>query len=470
MFIISQKALASSALTIAIVFFLALTVNSQFTNPGCSSFSSQKQCLACQDRYYLLAGICFPVSPLCLTYDSTNGNCLTCYQTFMLVGSGCIPMPDIPFCLNYSAQGECLMCQDRYYLTPQGCQKVDDKCQTYSSDGNCTSCINNYLFYLNNCVKIIENCLNQTLDICSQCSTGYINGGSLCNLEVQYCQEYSQGMCVSCQVGYKLGGSQCVKTQLTMSPMNLVDNCTSYDSVTFDCIACEAYFQLIQGYCLPIPDPFCYEFNDTLCVQCSQGYIFDQEGHCKATDPLCKAYDSQGLCLSCYNGFTLSNKSCVIIIETLDPYCYELNGSICVKCSRGYRFDSQGKCISLDTRCERYDATNSSCLQCYGGFMVGDGGLCVLITEAGCLAWANQSCQSCSKGYYLFQGHCLKMDPYCSIFNYSSFTCLACYSGYVSLNNTCQLTPPSHHLFNCASISSNSTCSSCYFGFYLFDG
>lgn len=100
-----SKKEVKSALFLFALLLLVATTKSQFTNPGCSSFSAQNKCLACHDRYYLLAGICFPVNPLCLTYNSTNGNCLSCYEGFMLVGSSCVPIPEIPFCLNYSAQG-----------------------------------------------------------------------------------------------------------------------------------------------------------------------------------------------------------------------------------------------------------------------------------------------------------------------------------------------------------------------------
>lgn len=130
----------------SLLLLLLILSHSQFTNPGCSNFSSSNLCLSCLNRYYLVSGICFPVNPLCLTYNPSNGNCLTCYSGFILSGSICITAPTILYCQNYSLDGTCTTCQDRFYLSSNTCTKVSDLCLTYSQDtGNCLSCNQGYI-------------------------------------------------------------------------------------------------------------------------------------------------------------------------------------------------------------------------------------------------------------------------------------------------------------------------------------
>lgn len=133
--------------SILIIALFVLTVHSQFTNPGCSVFNAT-QCISCQQRYYLLAGICFPVNPLCQGYNNTNGNCLSCYEGFILSAYTCVPVPIVPNCLRYAQDGNCSQCADRYYLSSdKQCLSVSILCDNYSSDGNCTTCIQGYIFY-----------------------------------------------------------------------------------------------------------------------------------------------------------------------------------------------------------------------------------------------------------------------------------------------------------------------------------
>ena len=67
------------SLKLLLLVLLTVTAASQFINPGCASFTNNL-CNSCLDRYYLLNNICLPVNPLCLTYNQTNGNCLSCYS------------------------------------------------------------------------------------------------------------------------------------------------------------------------------------------------------------------------------------------------------------------------------------------------------------------------------------------------------------------------------------------------------
>ena len=50
-----------------------------------------------------------PVNPVCFNYDNNNGNCLSCYEGFVLNGATCSLIP-IPNCLVNSIFNGCVQC------------------------------------------------------------------------------------------------------------------------------------------------------------------------------------------------------------------------------------------------------------------------------------------------------------------------------------------------------------------------
>ena len=60
---------------------------------NCVSYDSTGVvCVKCFNRYYYESSTntCKEADPLCKTFDSTNGNCKTCYTGFILQGAKCI--------------------------------------------------------------------------------------------------------------------------------------------------------------------------------------------------------------------------------------------------------------------------------------------------------------------------------------------------------------------------------------------
>lgn len=62
----------------------------EFSNPGCSDYDQLRNCLKCQDRFYLsaISKICYPVNPFCKEYSQEDGKCTSCYQNFVLIETG----------------------------------------------------------------------------------------------------------------------------------------------------------------------------------------------------------------------------------------------------------------------------------------------------------------------------------------------------------------------------------------------
>lgn len=74
-------------------------------------------------------------------------------------------------------------------------------------------------------------------------------------------------------------------------------------------------------------DPYCaqYQGNTNICAACSNRYFLSSRtGRCSPISNQCNTYDSNnGQCLSCYQGYTLSNGDCYILVSqsSYDPNC-----------------------------------------------------------------------------------------------------------------------------------------------------
>jgi hypothetical protein len=66
---------------------------------GCTVATPQGICYACHNRYYLVGKQCNLVNPLCNTYNSTNGQCLSCFKGYILNNQLCVKdSPIDPYC------------------------------------------------------------------------------------------------------------------------------------------------------------------------------------------------------------------------------------------------------------------------------------------------------------------------------------------------------------------------------------
>lgn len=226
-----------------IIIAILLTISmAQFTNPGCANFDSNNICQSCLNNYYLLSGICFPVSPLCLTYNPTNGNCLSCYNGFILSGTTCAIAPQIANCLNYSSSYTCIGCNAGFYLNNNQCTKVNPLCATYNlSNGQCLTCPSGYSLSLGQCVaNSISNCITQSLTTCIACNQNYLLINNTCILKDLNCMNYQLTVCTNCSNGYFLVNNKCVI---------LIQNCLAYDS-SGNCNSCQNGYIFLNNSCV----------------------------------------------------------------------------------------------------------------------------------------------------------------------------------------------------------------------------
>lgn len=87
-----------------LVSFSCMKGESQITDQYCKTWNGTV-CIECsKGAFFLPNGICQPVNPLCKTYDSSNGDCTSCYDSFALQGGKCVnstqPLSD-PNCASF---------------------------------------------------------------------------------------------------------------------------------------------------------------------------------------------------------------------------------------------------------------------------------------------------------------------------------------------------------------------------------
>ena len=113
------------------------------------------------------------------------------------------------------------------------------------------------------------------------------------------------------------------------------------------------------------------------CLTCSKRYYKDGAGICQPVNVNCNGYNPKnGACTSCYSGHTLIEDTCLpeflFPATSFDPFCNSFEGNECVKCAKGYYFDSNKRCKQADPRCASFDSNDGTCLSCYGGFTLQD--------------------------------------------------------------------------------------------------
>lgn len=163
-------------------------------------------------------GKCKQVSPLCKTFNSTNGACRSCFSGYIIVGAACI--------LRNSS----------------------------NSDSNCESLVNS---------------------VCQKCYNGYfLSLFNICTQSNPLCKtfDHSNGACLSCYPGYSLSAGNCI---LGVSPTGSKDpNCKTSDASGV-CAACyTGYYLTPQNNCLKL-NPLCKTYTAAFnaCDSCYDGYV-----------------------------------------------------------------------------------------------------------------------------------------------------------------------------------------------------
>jgi hypothetical protein len=221
-----------------------------------------------------------------------------------------------------------------------------------------------------------------------------------------------------------------------------------------------------------------YDLVNKICVNCYNGFYYDQSSKvCKQNNPYCKTTNSSnGLCLSCFDGYQLAGGNCQNSTTTINNigsniYCTKFNGAACIQCVNRYYVKDQ-TCYSIDPNCLTYNASTGYCLTCYSGYVVSQLGGCILpnsntISDPFCTNTINGLCTNCLNGYYVdtLVGHCTLMSILCISYEMIGGQCKQCTSGSILQDGSC-FTPALGVDINCA-FYTGPYCSGCNSGYKL---
>lgn len=92
---------------------------------------------------------------------------------------------DIPHCLEYNPQKECLKCEDSYYLkSPSECAECLPHCQICDSGTTCTNCKFGFYQKNNECFACFHECKTcSDYDICTSCNSKKVLKNSKCEID-----------------------------------------------------------------------------------------------------------------------------------------------------------------------------------------------------------------------------------------------------------------------------------------------
>lgn len=83
------------------------------------------------------------------------------------------------------------------------------------------------------------------------------------------------------------------------------------------------------------------------------GYYLDLKAACAPIDPLCKENNDQGLCIKCYDGYTLKSGRCTLGSQA-DPACKSYTNGVCTQCFNGFYISPTTKlCRKVNPLCKK---------------------------------------------------------------------------------------------------------------------
>jgi proprotein convertase subtilisin/kexin type 5 len=292
-------------------------VQSLNTNKNCQQFGPDGNCLKCFASSFLNPSkVCTLQNNLCATINQNTGECISCYQGYILANGNCTIRASDPSCKSFNSDNTCQECSTSFYLSMGKCVRFNPLCATINpTTGDCTSCYNGYTLKQGNC------------------SIGT-------SVTVANCRTIQNGICVACSTGYfRASNNTCQQ----ISPL-----CATADQQTGLCLTCYNGYQLRNGVCLLSQSiANCRQISNNVCLACSTGY-FLQNGGCVQISSLCATADNTtGYCLSCYQGYILSSGSCVI---SQNSNCRQLRNNVCVDCAQGYMM-TNGNCVVINPLC-----------------------------------------------------------------------------------------------------------------------
>ena len=332
-------------------------------------------------------------------------------------------------------------------------------CSTWV-DGVCTACSAHYYFNAGGvCCEVDPQCqnFNRAVGICQGCYQGYSIQNGTCvadsalNPSNLGCSIWSNGVCIQCSIRWFFDSNK------VCQPVS--DLCSTWNS-NGECVSCYNGYIVNQGACIvnpnifkPSTDSLCATWQNQVCITCAPRSYFNANGVCTPVSDNCATWDSlDGVCLTCYNGYSLANGQCLVSSANHGPkdigcQIWDWKNQVCISCSARWVFNANKQCTAVADSCHTYDVSGA-CLTCYKGYDL-QNGQCVVSSsnsspsDLGCATWDwnNQVCLQCSARYTFNANRlCVPVSDNCNQYS-ASGVCTSCYKGYDLTNGICVNSP-----------------------------
>ena len=399
------------------------------TIPGCLKYNNKGDCVDCLSPHYLLyEGNCAVTG--CAKYQGSQ--CVACESSlgFELINGLC----QIPKCVYFTNNG-CSLCKDGLVAGSWGCRRPNEKvCIICKSD--------EYKGADGKCYKKSTHCTEYNSGVCVSCCEGYYLSANGKCLQKEYGCIYEKGYCAKCTAPFTLQNNQCV-----------IYGCKQWNQ--HGCQRCDSRLKLSNGIC---GLPYCASIEDYRCVSCVSGYDLQSDGECVREDPNCEVKNSFNKCMKCKEGFQFGKdglcmsvkfgcnyvdgrctscrapfmyvaetESCVIdgctsyflggckqcqegyslLYNSCKlPNCLISKNGKCIECDPDFLFTSDGRCVSKDEYCEKFDETGK-CLKCTSTHYYSEIQQKCIRKEPGCIYDTKDNCIKCEQPFQFDEGRCI---------------------------------------------------------------
>ena len=226
--------------------------------------------------------------------------------------------------------GVCVECSDHYYFNNNGvCCEVKPECRIFDREqGVCVACYQGWMINDEGVCQVIDltnsdqiGCKAWADGNCIECSHRWVfNADGICVPVDDLCAAYDEaGACTECYKGYHIEGAACVRDEV-VGPSDL--GCKTWDWDNQVCLECSQRWVFnADGVCVPVDD-FCAAHDESgACTECYIGYLLT-EGVCNVHNVLCKDVAADGTCTSCFSGYVLYKQECLPLSKLADIYLY----------------------------------------------------------------------------------------------------------------------------------------------------
>ncbi|OMJ65974.1 hypothetical protein SteCoe_37346 [Stentor coeruleus] len=227
---------------------------------NCKKCTSSGICEECEDKHFLLYGMCYECSSGCLSCKSII-NCEECAEGFELINGFC-SIQCMDGCKKCSETSVCEVCKLAYFLDGNGvCKACPNSCSSCLSSTLCTSCTSGHLLQAGICmITCPNNCKACSSGICHTCDSGFTLKNGICTincpLNCNTCD--TNGKCSQCNNGFYINTGNCYSCS---------NNCGSCKNAN-KCLICNSEYYLSDDYCYKCSIHCVSCSNDLLCNEC----------------------------------------------------------------------------------------------------------------------------------------------------------------------------------------------------------